>query len=314
MLRLLLRIPPVIWLALCGAVMLGIFYFGFTARYSLTEFGTTPRATVASLGNLSADSAFGYVAGFAALFGLYWLAMRLVSRGGLHLPTQRQWLVVGGFALLFNIALLPMYPVDAADIYDYIIRGRMSTVYGLNPMAVTPNKVSDDPFYKFAAWTNVTLGYGPGWEMIAAATSRIAGDDPTANVIAFKVLAVLCYLLTAVLGGLILREIAPRRALLGVLLFTWNPLGLFMTAGVGHNDSVMVLLMALSVYCLVRRWYVASTLAAVLGALVKFIPILILPIIALVALRELNASGRLRYLALSGVASVALVILTFAPY
>src|SRR5258708_12027992 len=303
-----------LWLALCGLLMLGIFFFEFTARYSLAEFGTTPHGTVASLGNLSADSAFGYVADFAGRVGLYWLAMRLVSRRGLRLPSRRQWLLVGGFAFLFNAALLPMYPIDAADIYDYIIRGRMSSVYGLNPMAVTPNKVSDDPFYQFAAWTNVTLGYGPGWEMIAAVTSRIAGDDPTVNVIAFKLLAVICYLLDVVLVGLILREIAPKRMLLGVLLFAWNPLGLFMTAGVGHNDSVMVLLMALSVYCLVRRWYVGATLAAVLGALVKFIPILILPIIALVALRELTTSGRLRYLVVSGIATVMLTVVIFAPY
>src|SRR5258708_2606710 len=134
-----------LWLALCGLLMLGIFLFGFTARYSLAGFGTTPHGTVASLGNLSADSAFGYMAGFAALFALYWLAIRLVSRRGLRLPSRRQWLLVGGFAFLFNAALLPMYPIDAADIYDYIIRGRISVAYALNPLAVPPTKASDCP-------------------------------------------------------------------------------------------------------------------------------------------------------------------------
>src|SRR5258707_12197349 len=70
----------------------------------------------------------------------------------------------------------------------------------------------------------------------------------------------------------------------------------------------------LSVYCLARRWYTASTLAALLGALVKFVPILMIPIIGVVALRSLKGSERLRYLACAGILSIALAVAFFAPY
>ncbi|HLY28338.1 MAG TPA: helix-turn-helix domain-containing protein [Aggregatilineales bacterium] len=304
------NLPAAVWLALSGTGIAAIFLGAFASRYSLAKYGATPQATVASINNLSAEGAFLYVAGFALLFGAYWLGLRR----GLHPSSRLVWLLIAAFSVIFNVILLAMYPVDAADIYDNIIRGRIAAIYGLNPMAVTPSHMSDDPFYPFAVWNTTTSAYGPLWEQMAAFSSRIAGDDPTANVIVFKALSILGYAITTILIWLSLKRIAPRRAITGVYLFAWNPLVLFMTAGVGHNDSVMIAFMALSAYCLLRRWYVASTLAALLGALVKFIPVLMIPIIAVIALRELRVSTRLRYLALSAVIGGALVVALYAPY
>jgi hypothetical protein len=207
-----------------------------------------------------------------------------------------------------------MYPVDAADIYDYIIRGRMSAVYGLNPLHDTPEKVWRDPFYNFAAWREVTSAYGPAWEMIAALTSRLAGDDRIANVVAYKLVAVLGYLATILLIGLTLRRIAPERVLLGVYLFAWNPLVVYMTGGTGHNDLVMTALVIGSLYFLVRGWYVASTMTALVGALIKFIPLMLIPVIALVALRELPTRLRIRYLIACALLGPLLLIIFFGPF
>src|SRR5439155_8754858 len=130
-------------LILCGLSSAAIYQFAFALRYSLREFGDQPLQTDASLNGLSAEGAFIFVASFLALFGLYWLALRK----GLRQPTRTQWLLVGLFAVVFNGFLLQMYPMDAADIYDYIIRGRMTAVYGMNPMANTPSELPNDPFY-----------------------------------------------------------------------------------------------------------------------------------------------------------------------
>src|SRR5258708_38508989 len=125
----------------------------------------------------------------------------------------------------------------AADIYDNIVRGRMSPHSGLNPMASVPNDIPGDPFYRFAAptWYDATSAYGPTWEMVAALGSRIAGDDYTANVIVFKLIPVLGYALTALLIGLTLQIVAPKRALTGFYLFACNQGDVFMTTGVGHH-------------------------------------------------------------------------------
>jgi len=308
----LLNLPGWAWIVGCGGVSLVLYYFAFSVRFSLSAHGSEHYQSVATLNNYSADGAFLYVFAFIALFGLYWFGSRRLPRPA----TRNEWLLVGGFAVLFNVALLPMYPVDAADIYDNIIRGRMSAHYGLNPMASVPNDIPGDPFYRFAAptWYDTSSAYGPAWEMLAALGSRIAGDDYTANVIVFKLIPVVGYALTAVLIGLTLQIVAPKRALTGFYLFAWNPVVVFMTAGIGHNDAVMTACMLLSLYFLVRRWYVASTLAMILGALVKFIPALLVPVIAIIAFRQLQGRARIRYLALSAVIGGLVIVLFYSPY
>src|SRR6185436_714011 len=151
---------------------------------------------------------------------------------------------------IFSLALLPMYTVDAADVYDYIIRGRMSSVYGLNPLHDPPNKVQEDPFFEFTGWKTVPSAYGPAWEALANVVTRLAGDDPYANVIAFKLVSLAGYALTALLIALTLGVLAPRRRLLGVYLFAWNPLVIYISAGNAHHDTLMTACMMLSLYCL----------------------------------------------------------------
>jgi hypothetical protein len=304
-------VPSWVWLMICGIVMTAVFYFGFTVPYPFATYADKANYTIARLGNFSADSAFLFIGCFVVLFGFYLIGLRI----GLRPVTRLHWLLVVIFAVIFNAVLLPMYPVDAADVYDYIIRGRMTTIYGLNPMIDTPAKVKDDPFYKFAAWRNVPSAYGAGWEVIAAAGTRIAGDDQTANVMIFKLIDLAGNLLTMLFIALTLRLVAPKRALLGVYLFAWNPLVPYMTTGSIHQDTVMAAWMVIAVYCMARRWYTASTLAALVGALIKFIPVMMIPFIALIALRQLkDTNARIRYVVSTAVLGGVLFLATYGPF
>jgi hypothetical protein len=305
-----INIPPAALLAVNGLLTTAIFYFAFTKRYSLVEYGHRPNQSIATLSNMAPEAALLYVFSFLALFGLYWLGMRRLLRP----LTRVHWILVVGFAIVFNVALLPMYTADAADIYDYIIRGRMSSVYGLNPLHDVPSQIRNDPFYELAAWHDVSSAYGPAWEALSSVVSRVVGNDFMANVIGYKLVSLISYLLTALFIGLTLRELAPRRMLLGVYLFAWNPLVVYLTGGGGHNDTLMTACMLFSVYCLVRRWYVTSTLGALFGALVKFIPILLLPIIGVVALRGLQGRARLRFVVLSAALGALMLVAVYGPY
>ncbi len=307
--RSLLHLPTWVWLTVSGLLMAGIYYFAFGARFRWSDYGQLPQQNVALINKLSPEGAVLFLGSFAALFFLYWMGSRQ------KLETSRlHWILIAGFPVIFSLALLPMYTVDAADVYDYIIRGRMSSVYGLNPLSDTPNSVKQDPFYDFTAWKTVPSAYGPAWEALSNVVTRLAGDDPWTNVVAYKLISLAGTALPALFIALTLQQLAPRRMLLGVYLFAWNPLVIYISAGNAHNDTVMTACMLLSVYCLARRWYTASTLAALLGALVKFVPILMIPIIGVVALRSLKGSERLRYLACAGILSIALAVAFFAPY
>ncbi len=301
-------LPDAVVLILIGAASVAIWLFAFLRPYSLADNADKAWQSLGTLSGLTAPKAELFAGAFALLFGLYWFGVRYVRKA-----SRTRWTIVIGMGLLFNAVLLPMYPVDAADVYDNIIRGRMSAVYGLNPFSAVPDQVSSDPFYRFAAWRSVPSAYGPAWEAIAALTSRIAGDDYTANVIAFKVVPVIGYLLTALLIGLTLRKVAPERALLGAYLFAWNPLIVYSTGQGGHNDTLMTACMALSILFLARRRYTLATLAAVLGALVKFIPLVLVPVIWIAAWRDLRGAARWRTLILSALGGLLMAVIGYAP-
>jgi hypothetical protein len=55
-----------------------------------------------------------------------------------------------------------MYPIDAADIFDNIIHGRIWGVYGANPFQQVAQDFQNDPFYHYVAWRRTTSAYGPG--------------------------------------------------------------------------------------------------------------------------------------------------------
>jgi hypothetical protein len=305
-------------IAICGLAIGLLFHVAFASRYSLDQYGERYRQSIGTLTHFSNEGAYWYIGGMALLFAVYALGYRLIaqSHGG---PSSSCWrrrlalIITGGIA--FNLILFPMYPVDASDIYDYIIRGRMSALYGLNPLEDVPDAISHDVFYSYASWHFTPSAYGPAWEILASGTSAlVSGSSRDQQVLAYKLIAVAGYGLTALFIGLILRQIAPRRLLTGTYLFMWNPLVVYMTAGTGHNDALMAACMAFALYCLSCRWYVAATLGATVGTLIKFVPVLLVPIIAIMALRELGTRRWLRYVLLSGLLCGGLALALYAPY
>lgn len=280
-------------------LMAALFYLSFTQPYSWSSLSSVYHGTMSSISRLSGESAFVYVGSFVALFLMYGAAIVLVGR----LDYTRKitfFSILGGGGLCCAL-LLPMYPYDSDDVWDYIIRGRMTAYYDLNPMQAVPDQISQDPFTERAAWKVSPSAYGAGWEWIAALTVHAAGNDVTANLFAFKFVAILGYAVTGLFVWLTLQRLDPRRALIGTTIWLWNPFVILMVGSAAHNDTIMTAFMLLGIYLMVRHWYIAATLAAAAGALVKFIPLALVAICIVVALRDLNGRLRLRYVLLGGI-------------
>jgi alpha-1,6-mannosyltransferase len=191
----------------------------------------------------------------------------------------------------------------------------MTAIYGANPFYQTVSQFPQDPFYHYAAWLYYPSAYGPGWELLAAELVRIAGDGVVANVLAFKLVGVAAYAATSALIALTLRRLAPERALYGTVLFAWNPLVLYVTAGNGHNDALMLLFVVLGLYWLARGHFTLAALAETAGALVKFIPILLLPIVFIVALKQSRSPvARLMFLIGTLALCAVLAAAAYAPF
>ena len=307
--------PPWLVLAGLGGLSTGVLWLGLVQPFNLFALRMVPLRNIANLsrGNLGAQ--VGLVLTLAALSGLYYLAWRVCRSGG-RTPAGRRtlWLALAGSVLALNGFMLWLYPIGAADVFDNIARGRITAVYGGNPFYETPRVYPRDPFRYYVAWPDVTTAYGPLWELLAAGTSRLAGDGKLTNVLAFKGLGLVFYAGSAWLIAILLRERAPERALQGVCLFAWNPLVIYETAGNGHNDIVMVFFVLLAFWALQRQHFTGAVLALLAGGLTKFVPIMLLPIIVAVALRTLPPRRWARFLILTALSGALLIVATGAPF
>lgn len=302
---------PYLELFTYGLASLVIYLVGFALPYNLFIYWRTPGLTIAKITQNDPRYGAAYVLAMLSLFLLNWLACRTVLRE----HRLAAWFLIIGGAIAFNAVMLSLYPVDAVDVFDNIIRGRMQSLYGANPFYQHPASFPQDPFIKYSGWNDFTSAYGPWWELLTSFVSRLPGNGIIANVLAFKALSVLAYAGTSAVIALTLRRHAPDRALFGTTLFAWNPLVLYSVAGNGHNDAVMVFFMVLGFFFLSRGNFTLAALSEVAGALVKFIPALLIPIVYIAALRKLGSwKERIGFVVLTSAAAAVMVAVTYARY
>jgi hypothetical protein len=303
--------PRWLWVAALASLSLSVYGLGLLRPYGVFALMVKPLVNIARLTRGQPLAQAGFVLTFAALSGLYYLMWRLCR--GPHPRTT--WLAVLMGALAVNAAMLWLYPIGAADVFDNILRGRITARFGGNPFYDTPRQYSRDRFYRYVAWRDATTAYGPLWEAMAAGLSRAAGDDPLTNVLVFKAWGLLFYGGSLALIARILSRHAPERALQGVVLFAWNPLVIYETAGNGHNDMAMVFFLLLGTDWLLQKRFLWSALALTAGALIKFVPILLLPIVLAAGLRAAATwRARLRLALVSGAACALMIAAAYAPF
>lgn len=246
------------------------------------------------------------------LFGVYFLAYRTVLRS--PRPPGLPALLLPG--LLFAVLLLGAFPINALDSYNYLILGREQAVFGQNPYLTPPNALAAEPFLRYVGeWGKDTSNYGPVFQQAAATIAAVSGDDLVLGLILFKGLAVLCWLLAAVLIWLLLRGANGHTRAARTLLWAWNPALLLSFAMNGHNDSMMLLWLLLGLWLLRRGHSTLGLVVMALAPLTKMSGLLPIPFFLLAALRDLpTARERLRLAGGVLLGSMALTWLWFLPY
>ena len=302
---------PLVGLGAAVIFSLLIYWFVFVRMANLLDLYQQPLISLVTISANIPIARWILVAAFLALAGLNWLGWHSAMKA----QGKAAWsIVVGGF-VLFVIVLLFLYPFDAADIFDNIVHGRIISIYNANPFIKIGSDFKTDLFYPYMGWKFTPSEYGPVWELMAAFITYIAGNGIIANVFAFKLLNGIFMGGSAVCLFFILKQYMPERTLANVLLFIWNPIVLYETIGNGHNDIVIVFFIMAAAWAMVRQKYVLSILALVVGTLVKFVPVLLLPLVVVIAWRELpGLRSRLRFLFTAGFISLILILLAYAPF
>ena len=188
-----------------------------------------------------------------------------------------------GFGVAFCLVALLIPPFFSTDVYCYANIGWQQVKYGLNPyvysLSETPNWKADPLF--FASWENAPSAYGFLFSEMAYAITWIAGGHRVLAAILFKLVNVAVFAATGWLiwrGCKYFKRSDPERDL---YLFLWNPLILLHIVSDGHNDLLMGLCAVAGILCAIESAWLVAIPLLLLGALVKYGSITILPLFLL---------------------------------
>jgi hypothetical protein len=207
-----------------------------------------------------------FIALLAAAFACYLGGLWLVRRGA-------RFTAVFALACAIQLAPLAAPLLISSDAWTYWSYARLHDPYRQTP--------SDDPVsapHAGAAYLHTTSVYGPAFSLLSKPVALV--DSPDAAAWIFKSAAALCVLAATWL-------VARRRAFAAALV-GWNPVVAVHFGGGGHNDALMVALLAAALALGEVGRVQAAGAAWSLGALVKWVPLVVLPLRAL----EARATGR----------------------
>jgi len=301
------------WLCLVLVGMISqLLYLRFFLRpYPLLRLYAVPLLDLGKLTGYSHAAARDFILVFLLLFALSYAAY-VLCRG-----RSSSWglLLVLLVAFLCGLTLLLVYPITAADIFEYIAYARVTVHHGLNPHLYRPMDFPDDPLMRYSAWPHITSPYGPVWTYLSTAIGVLSGSSLLTYLLLFKGLALAVHLLNSALIYATLSQWRPSYALSGAVLYGWNPLVLYESAAGGHNDGLVVFFVLLAVYLFVRGRFSLAIPAAALSCLVKMPMAIVVPLFVVGGWRALSGTkNRLRTVAIGLTLAVALVVLLHAPW
>lgn len=231
-------------------------------------------------GHPAGDGAWGWAfLGCAAVaLLLYAGAVRLLRGGARLVPVA----VLAAAIQLAPLAAPLLLSTDAWTYWDY---GRIAAVHGGNPYRETPADYPQDPAFAYVGsdWRDTSVVYGPAFSLAAEPLVLAAGGSPDRAAWIYKALAAAAMLGAAFLAA----RVSPRPAF-ALAFVGWNPVLALHFAGGGHNDAWMAALVVAALALGARGRPQWAGVAWALAILVKWVPLLLLPLRAV----QVRATGR----------------------
>lgn len=264
-------------LAALGAIALGIYVAKATLPFSITTLNQ-PLLAFAGITGQTWPGVYQYLLTLGLPFLLYGAGFLVLWR----------WHVSKGpifaFPVLFGLALFPVYPLTAVDVFLYGAQGWILVHHGANPLVVPATTFSENPFLPWAPASSASA-YGPLWVYLSSAAVLVGGGHPIGTLLAFKVIGLAVLLASTVLCYLVRERLQPGSGMIAAYALGWNPLVLWDTVANGHNDMTMAVLILLGCLFLFDRPLLALV-AIVLAGLVKYAALLLVPVFLLHLLRR----------------------------
>ncbi|HWO62017.1 MAG TPA: polyprenol phosphomannose-dependent alpha 1,6 mannosyltransferase MptB [Umezawaea sp.] len=247
--------------------------------------------------------------------GVLYAGLGLVIWAWVRLGRMVRNRYVGSAAVVIAIAawtlpLLLSPPLFSKDVYSYLAQGQLA-LHGFDPYrvgpAALPSPLSDNVSW---VWQNTPAPYGPLFILIAKGVVWATGGSVITGVVLMRLvlaagLALLCWSLPG-----LARHLGGRPAV-ALWLAGANPLMLVHLIGGGHNDILMVGLMAAGVLLVLDRRHVLGIALVTLAVAIKATAVIALPFLVLVWAARLDGAQRARFAKAIG-RGVAVFVAVFA--
>jgi hypothetical protein len=252
-------------------------------------------------GRLAGDAAWAwaFLACASAALAAYATGLALLRRRGARVAA------VVAVAAAIQLAPLGAPLLLSSDAWTYWSYGRIAAVHGGNPYERPPSAYPADPSLPWVGgdWRDTTSVYAPGFTLASEPVALAAGSSHDRAAWIFKALAATAMVAAAALAARIGTRPAFSAAFVG-----WNPVLALHLAGGGHNDAwLAALVLGALALAIAGRGRLAGV-AWALAVLVKWIPLLFLP------LRALEARRAGRRLAHTGTLLTGAVVLGVATW
>lgn len=288
-----------------------IYLYAFTLRFSLAQYVDTPLLDLGKIGGYDPADGWRFNLPLVVLWLLYGAVLRLAYQ----IHSQRLLLrlaLAGGLGA--GLILLWLYPITAADIFNYLVYGLVQHAGG-NPLIVEPRSAIGAPIIDYSAWPAHPSPYGPVAQLLAWLITAMTGEQLLAGVIVYKGVLLLVHLGNTLLIARLSQHTPNRQSGVAALAYACNPLLLYEVIGNGHNDILLLsgLLLALLALTEQRTDFLALP-AVFLAVLAKYIAALWLVPVGLGWLQRLHRERRYLPLLLAAIGSTGLLVIAFTPY
>jgi alpha-1,6-mannosyltransferase len=215
--------------------------------------------------------------------GLFYLvSCYLVLRVSICEKPHRCGLGIVAAGVIFRLTVWPLAPALSDDPYRYRWEGKLQAAGG-NPYDARPADLRwaglRDSTFSRVVGKDFKAVYGPlieqieRWTYLAVA---VVEHDPARQVFWFKAPFALCDLGAMAAIWLLLGAHGMARE--RILIYAWSPLTVVDFWATGHNDSVVVLLVALALLSAARERWTWAFAALSLAAAAKIWPVMLFPI------------------------------------
>lgn len=248
---------------------------------------------------------------FGVFFAAYGTYIHLRRRFSIH----TNWLLYGSLTFVLGFYLCAMKPIFSIDLFEYIFRGRIASIYNANPYIIPPSNYPNDIFYPIIFWKFQPTIYGPLWSWLVYLPTKLAQNSIFVNVFLMKALLFVFHLLSAHQIFRLAKLLRLKQPVIIAELFLLNPYLITMTLIDGHNDILLLFFLLWSLVKLMQKKDSMALTLLTVATLAKYITIILFPIFLIVIIYRREALRKKVFSLLGGgILSVLAVCITFWPF